>query len=196
MIKLKDSTISAIHTSVSNASSMERSDSATFLLAYKEYKGVLKGSRGHITNLLNVNVGIVTQSTNIKTAMTKVFKLAQAYVDMSIVCKFDNLEYTNISNLVKLFKYVDKHLSDKSVDLREEIKGVYEANMSPHRYNNLISSKITALKEEYKLKEQEEEFIFSDMFNMVQANINKMTNEQLLKMQELIVRNLTVQEVA
>ena len=192
MIKLSNNIVACIATSVTNNSGVERSDKDLFLEAYKEYKGVSKKSRGQITKLLNEHTKVVTKSVNVQNTLKRVYKLAFNYLDMQIICKFDNLEYTNVSNLVKLFKYVDKHLEDKSKELREEVFSVYDSDMSPYRYNNAMSEKITALKEEYKLKEQEGEFVFIDMFNMVQQNITKMTNGQLLKLIELAERNITL----
>jgi len=196
MIKLSKEVVSILATSVTNNSQVERSDKELFLLAYKEYKATAKGSRGHITNLLNIEVGKLTKSTNVQNTIKKVFKLAFNYVDMQVVCKFDNLEYSNIAGLVKLFKYVDKHVEDKATELRDSVKGLYEDDMSPHRYNNVVANKITELKEEYKLKEQEGEFVFQDVYNMVQASITKMTDEQLHKLIELAERNLTTEQVA
>ena len=197
MIKLSDKLVQVLATSVTNNSSVELSDSKLFLLAYKEYKGTTKGQRGHITNLLNVEVTKLTKSANVQATLKKVFKLAADYVEMQVITKFDILEYSNIAGLVKLFKYVDKHVEDKSSELRESIKSLYEDNMSPHRYNNLVASKITELKEEYKLKEQEGEFVFVDVFNLVQSSVTKITQEQLHKMLELVERHIVEeQEVA
>ena len=189
-IKLNQSTISAIVTSVTNNSSVELSDKELFLLAYKEYKAVKKGQRGHVTNLLNVQVRTVTKSNNVANTLKKVFKLANNYVDMQVICKFDKLEYTNISNLVKLFKYVDLHISDKSSELREKIKAIHTDDMSSHRYNNAVSNAVSELKEEYKLKDTEDGFVFKDMYSLVQDSVSKMTQEQLHSMLELIERNI------
>ncbi len=194
MLKLNPITVASINIVTEQKETSELSDKELFLSAYNEYKAVSKKTRPAITGLLNKAVESSTPSTNVQGALKRVFKMAFNYVDMSVICKFDNLEYSNIAGLVKLFKYVDKHMEDKSSELRDIIKEVYESDMSPHRYNNAISSKITELKEEYKLKEQEDEFVFIDMYNMVEGNIGKMNNEQLLKLQELIVSNL--QEVA
>lgn len=182
--------VASIATSTATSVTQERTDKDLFLLAYKEYKSVPKKSRGQISNLLHKQVETLTKSLNVQNTLKKVFKLAYNYVDMQVVCKFDNLEYTNISNLVKLFKYVDKHLSGKSAVLREQIKTVYEEGMSPYRYNNAISTMITSLKEEYRLKEQEGEFKFVDVFNMVQQSVSKMTPEQLHKLKDLVEMSL------
>ena len=197
-IKLNQSTISAIVTSVTNNSSVELSDKELFLLAYKEYKAVKKGQRGHVTNLLNVQVRTVTKSNNVANTLKKVFKLANNYVDMQVICKFDKLEYTNISNLVKLFKYVDNNedmlieqgILTSASELREKIKAIHTDDMSSYRYNNAVSNTISELKEEYKLKDTEDGFVFKDMYSLVQDSVSKMTQEQLHSMLELIERNI------
>ena len=189
-IKLSQGTISAIIKSVTNNSGVELSDKELFLLAYNEYKVVPKAQRGHVTNLLNVQVRLVTKSDNIANTLKKVFKLAQNYVEMQVICKFDKLEYTNINNLVKLFKYVDNNVADKAKELREDIKSIHTDDMSIHRYNNAISAAIVELKEEYKLKDTEDGFVFKDMYALVQNSVSKMTQEQLHQMLKLIERNL------
>ena len=190
MLELNPITVASISVVTNQKETSELSDKELFLSAYSEYKAVSKKTRPAITGLLNKAVESSTPSINVQGALKRVFKIAYNYVDMSVICKFDNLEYSNIAGLVKLFKYVDKHMEDKSSELRGIIKEVYESDMSPHRYNNAISSKITELKEEYKLKEQEDEFVFIDLYNMVQNSISKMTNEQLSKLIELARRNL------
>jgi hypothetical protein len=191
LINLSKDVISSISTSVTNNTSIERSDSELFLIAYKEYKLHNKATRPHITKLLNEQVALYTKSNNVRNTLKRVFKLAYDYIDMRVICKFDSLEYTNISKLVKLFKYIDKHIPDKSNELRDTIASIYEEGISSYRYNNTLESTITELKEEYKLKEQEDEFVFVDVYNLVQSNINKMTDEQLLKLIELAQRNLS-----
>jgi len=195
MIKLSTLTEASLSISSEAHSALQWSDKALFEYIYQDYKSVSKGSRGRITTLLNQVIASNTESTNVQNALKKVCKVAFNYVDMQVITKFDGLEYDNIDKLVKLFKYVDKHITDKSKELRDKVKEVHEQGMSPYRYNNNMSSLITSLKEEYKLKEQEDEFVFIDMFNMIQQNITKMTDEQLTKLIELAQRNMT-QEAA
>ena len=196
MIKLNPLTVQAISISTEQHSTLQWSDKALFEYVYADYKAVAKGSRGKVTELLMKLVATQTESTNVQKSMRGVFKVAQDYCDMKVIANFSNLEYSNVSNLVKLFKYVDKHLKDKSNELREGVKALYEDGMSPHRYNNVVALHITKLKEEYKLKEQEGAFVFQDVFNMVQASVTKMTNEQLRSLIALAERNIVEEEVA
>lgn len=185
----------AITTSVTSNSTVERSDKELFLLAYKEYKAQPAKSRGHITSLMNKEVEVVTKSINVQNTLKRVFKLAFNYVDMQVVCKFDNLEYSNIANLVKLFKYVDKNVSDSSKTLREEVKALYKEDMSPYRYNNVVAEKITQLKEKYKLVDTEGEFVFKDFVNTFKGAMSRMTDEQLLEIEAMIADRLHSSEV-
>lgn len=199
-ITLSKEVVAILATSVTTNSTVERSDKDLFLLAFKEYKKTSKAQRGHITNLLNVEVGKLTKSTNVQNTLKRVFKLAFNYVDMKVIVKFDNLEYTNISNLVKLFKYVDKHLEDKSKELRATFAELYEDDMSPHRYNNVVASKIVELKEEYKLKEQEGEFVFTEALDTIKGMLTNMNEAQVLELLAVVQakydRVTEVQEVA
>ena len=197
MIKLSKEIVATLATSVTNNSSVERSDKELFLSAYKEYKGTTKAQRGHITNLLNVEVTKLTKSINVQNTLKRVFKLAHNYIDMQIICKFDNLEYTNISKLVKLFKYVDKNITDKSTELREDIFKLYEPNMSPHRYNNIVADKITELKEQYKLKEVDGEYkvlSFNDMYHTIEKSLEAYDEAQVDKLMQLLQDRLDIVE--
>jgi len=186
MKQLNNKTLQLLAVSITNKMNLEVSDKDVFVAVYEEYKAVKKVGRGHVTMLLNQRVAEITKSSNVRRAFSRDFKLAFNYVDMMVICKFDNLEYTNIAGLVKLFKYVDKNLSEKSKELRETIMGLYEDNMSPHRYNNVVADKLVQLKEEYKLKEQEDEFVFIDVVNYMKSSITHMSKEQLLEVLSLV----------
>lgn len=196
MVKLSKEVTTALRKTVKSQDKLEVSDKDTFILVYKEYKAVPKTKRSEITDALKEATAKVTESENTRKLYSRMFKLAYDYVDMKVICQFEDLEYTNISNLVKLFKYVDKHIKDKSKELRAKVMSVKEENMSPYRYNNNMSTLITTLKEEYKLKEQEGEFIFQDVFNMVQKSVLKMTDEQLESLEKVIEEAKAKLEVA
>ena len=182
MIKLSLITESALSISTEAHSALQWSDKALFELIYKDYKAVAKGSRGKVTELINTIIAGNTESTNVQRALKAVAKTAFNYVDMRVITNFDGLEYTNINKLVKLFKYVDKHIPDKSNELRTTVHDVYDSSMSSHRYNNNMAELITQLKEEYKLSEVEGEFILKDYFSLVKAGFSKLTNAQLLEL--------------
>ncbi len=186
MIKLNALTEASIKISGEAHSKLQWSDKALFDLMYKDYKSVDKKSRGQVTLLLNKAICDNNASTNVQNALKIISKMAFNYVDMQVIARFDGLEYSNIAGLVKLFKYVDKHIEDKSKELRETIKGLYESDMSSHRYNNVVASKIVELKEEYKLKDTEDEFIVLDFFDTVSTNMSKMTDEDVLKLLDIV----------
>ena len=196
MIKINPLTMSSITISSEQHNTLEWSDKALFEYMYVDYKAVKKGSRGQVTKLLNDTIVLANASTNVQNALKKVAKLAFNYVDMQVIAKFDGLEYSNIANLVKLFKYVDKNLSDKSDKLRQEVKEVYKQGLSDYAYNNLMYTKITKLKEEYKLKEQEGEFVLVDYMEYVKTNITNLTKEQLLALMDIVSEQVDKVEVA
>ena len=196
MIKLNPLTMSSITISSEQHNTLEWSDKALFEYMYTDYKAVKKGSRGQVTKLLNDAIVLANASTNVQNALKKVAKLAFNYVDMQVITKFDGLEYSNINALVKLFKYVDKHMIEKSEELRDKVKGVYSTDMSSHRYNNTMSELITKLKEEYKLKEQEGEFVLVDYMEYVKTNITNLTKEQLLALMDIVSEQVDKVEVA
>lgn len=198
LLELKSNDRAIIARAVTNATGSELSDKELFIFAYNQYKKVEVKQRGSVTAVLNKEVEILTKSSNIQATFKRLFKLAFNYVDMQVVCKFDNLEYTNIANLVKLFKYVDTNedslIADgklvSSKQLREEVKAIYSSDMSPHRYNNLVADKITQLKEKYKLVDTEGVFVFKDFVNTFKGAMSRMTDEQLLEIEAMIVDRL------
>ena len=168
----------------------EVSDKDLFLFAYKAYKSVNKKQRGSITGILNKEVERVTKSTNVGNTIKRVFKMAFNYLDMAVICNFDKLEYTNISNLVKLFKYVDKHQSEESINLRQEIKDVLSEGVSDLRYNNNMANTITNLKEKYKLVETDGEFKVAEYMNIVKSGISKLNEAELLELMDSMADRL------
>ena len=195
MIKLNPLTQASLSISSEQHSTLEWSDKALFENIYKDYKAVAKKSRGQVTSLLNKAIEGNTASTNVQNALKRVAKVAFNYVDMKVICNFDKLEYTNINNLVKLFKYVDKNLEDKSSELRAKVHSVYDSSMSSHRYNNNMAELITQLKEEYKLSEVEGEFVLKDYFALVKAGFSKLTNAQLLELLGMVQSKQDEREV-
>jgi len=200
MIKLNPLTESALSISSEAHSALQWSDKALFEYIYTDYKAVAKGSRGKVTQLINLAIGTNTASENVQNALKRVAKTAFNYVDMKVICNFDGLEYTNINNLVKLFKWVDKNRPEKSNELRTTVHNVYDKTMTPHRYNNNMVELITQLKEEYKLSDTEGEFIVLDYFSAVSAGLSHLCQDDVVKLLEMVQAQYDsmnpVQEVA
>jgi len=176
---------------------LELSKSEVFSSSYELFKGSKKVDRDSILKSLKQ---VVTEATKISTTRayyTRIFSLARDYVDYNVFINLEVLHYETVAKVVKIIKYLKKNDTISNAELKEikeSIVSVWVDGLGAYSYNNLMDNKVHELKEEYKLKEQEDEFVFIDMYNMVEGNIGKMNNEQLLKLQELIVSNL--QEVA
>ncbi len=197
MIKLNPLTEASLKIGASAHSSLQWSDKTLFENIYTDYKAVTKGARGKVTELLNLAIQSNTESTNVQQALKKVARVAFNYVDMQVIAKFDGLEYSNIEKLVKLFKYVDKHMEDKSTELRQTIRDVYKDDMSPHRYNNDMADVIAGLKEQYKLSEVEGEYKvleFNDMLHTVEKSVDTYSEAQIDKLMEVLQARLDVVE--
>jgi hypothetical protein len=179
-----------------NHSKLDESDKGLFIFAYNEYKKVSKSDRNEVSKEIKLHIEAKIESTNVQNAVLRVVRSAYKYVDMQVIANFDKLEYANIKSLVVLFTYIEKNVPDKAEEVREAIKVLHQDDMSVHRYNNLVASKIKELKAKHKVVETVEGDMIKVTLNSVLTNVAKLSVEDKAKLLEELQAELTLPELS
>jgi hypothetical protein len=186
----------AVSKAVSNVTNAEHSDMTVFIDAWNFYKGVDKKQYGAVTKILKDEVSKSTKSKNIKTYFTKIFKTAQQWRELGVIMKFDKLEYTNVSHIVKLLVFLSKsdEFKKELTPTLEAFKAVWVDGMGEFSYNNKVADLVTNFKQTYKVVDVDGEY--RTLETKMKSMVGKLSREQLTHLLDMVSDQLDkVEEV-
>jgi len=120
------------------------------------------------------------KSDNQRRGYKSMMSMAIAYCEVNTVCNYKLVDWENLKSMVRLYKYVAKHHSEVARGLvKDKLSNVWTKGLGGYSYNNALTAKLDALKEEYKVETKVLVPTYTKVFNDVEK-LNDNDKEAIL----------------